>query len=128
MSLTGFALFELESLKWPGLVEFDDVNGEVFTYSAQDRFVEFVDCCCAGGFGQREKSEDQIGVMHVCKDIHLMHPIHFETLAKISPIMRLYSGILTEVAMVSEPKWLSEDDGNLVLVPLGGGLIELFAA
>ena len=35
----GFALFESESLKWPGFVEFDDVNGKVLTYSAQDRFV-----------------------------------------------------------------------------------------
>ena len=34
----GFALFESESLKWPGFVEFDDVNGKVLTYSAQDRY------------------------------------------------------------------------------------------
>ena len=33
----GFSLFESESLKWPGFVEFDDVNGKVLTYSAQDR-------------------------------------------------------------------------------------------
>ncbi|XP_037472585.1 uncharacterized protein LOC119348714 [Triticum dicoccoides] len=32
----GFPLFETESLKWPGFVEFDDVNGKVLTYSAQD--------------------------------------------------------------------------------------------
>ncbi|EPS71216.1 hypothetical protein M569_03543, partial [Genlisea aurea] len=35
----GFPLFESESLKWPGFVEFDDVNGKVLTYSAQDRQV-----------------------------------------------------------------------------------------
>ena len=34
----GFPLFETESLKWPGFVEFDDVNGKVLTYSAQDRY------------------------------------------------------------------------------------------
>ena len=34
----GFALFESESLKWPGFVEFDDVNGKVLTYSAQDGY------------------------------------------------------------------------------------------
>lgn len=33
----GFPLFESESLNWPGFVEFDDVNGKVLTYSAQDR-------------------------------------------------------------------------------------------
>nr|CAD1826058.1 unnamed protein product [Ananas comosus var. bracteatus] len=32
----GYSLFETESLKWPGFVEFDDVNGKVLTYSAQD--------------------------------------------------------------------------------------------
>uniref|UniRef100_A0A453FT83 Uncharacterized protein n=1 Tax=Aegilops tauschii subsp. strangulata TaxID=200361 RepID=A0A453FT83_AEGTS len=32
----GFPLFETESLRWPGFVEFDDVNGKVLTYSAQD--------------------------------------------------------------------------------------------
>jgi hypothetical protein len=36
----GFPLFETESLKWPGFVEFDDVNGKVLTYSAQDRYIE----------------------------------------------------------------------------------------
>ena len=35
----GFPLFESESLKWPGFVEFDDVNGKVLTYSAQDRYI-----------------------------------------------------------------------------------------
>ncbi|KAJ0983777.1 hypothetical protein J5N97_002133 [Dioscorea zingiberensis] len=32
----GYPLFETESLKWPGFVEFDDVNGKVLTYSAHD--------------------------------------------------------------------------------------------
>lgn len=38
----GFALFESESLKWPGFVEFDDVNGKVLTYSAQDRYASLL--------------------------------------------------------------------------------------
>ncbi|KAK1264928.1 hypothetical protein QJS04_geneDACA016950 [Acorus gramineus] len=39
----GFALFESESLKWPGFVEFDDVNGKVLTYSAQDSVYKVFD-------------------------------------------------------------------------------------
>lgn len=35
----GFPLFESESLKWPGFVEFDDVNEKVLTFSAQDRYL-----------------------------------------------------------------------------------------
>lgn len=42
----GFALFESESLKWPGFVEFDDVNGKVLTFSAQDRFVFYISGPC----------------------------------------------------------------------------------
>ena len=30
----GLSLFESETLRWPGFVEFDDVNGKVLTYSA----------------------------------------------------------------------------------------------
>ena len=33
----GFPIFEEEELKWPGFVEFDDVNGKVLTYSAHDK-------------------------------------------------------------------------------------------
>ena len=33
----GFGLFESESLRWPGFVEFDDVNGKVLTYSAKNK-------------------------------------------------------------------------------------------
>jgi hypothetical protein len=30
-------IFESESLRWPGFVEFDDVNGKVLTFSAEDK-------------------------------------------------------------------------------------------
>ncbi|XP_044461090.1 uncharacterized protein LOC123192566 isoform X2 [Mangifera indica] len=39
----GFALFESESLKWPGFVEFDDVNGKVLTYSAEESIYKVFD-------------------------------------------------------------------------------------
>ncbi|KAI3919812.1 hypothetical protein MKW98_001068 [Papaver atlanticum] len=39
----GFALFESGSLKWPGFVEFDDVNGKVLTYFAQDSIYKVFD-------------------------------------------------------------------------------------
>ncbi|KAJ4832512.1 hypothetical protein Tsubulata_000068 [Turnera subulata] len=39
----GFALFESETLKWPGFVEFDDVNGKVLTYSAHDSIYKVFD-------------------------------------------------------------------------------------
>ena len=39
----GSALFKSESLKWPGFVEFDDVNRKVLTYSAQDDIYKVFD-------------------------------------------------------------------------------------
>lgn len=39
----GFNLFETESLRWPGFVEFDDVNGKVLTYSATDKIYKIWD-------------------------------------------------------------------------------------
>ncbi|PVH62940.1 hypothetical protein PAHAL_3G435500 [Panicum hallii] len=39
----GFPIFESESLKWPGFVEFDRVNGEVPIYAAQDRIYKVFD-------------------------------------------------------------------------------------
>lgn len=33
----GAPIFESESLRWPGFVEFDDVNARVLTFSAEDR-------------------------------------------------------------------------------------------
>eukprot|EP00898_Chlorokybus_atmophyticus_P004301 jgi/Chlat1/4872/Chrsp31S04889 len=39
----GFPLFESELLRWPGFVEFDDVNAKVLTYSAQDRVYKVFD-------------------------------------------------------------------------------------
>lgn len=34
---SAMVLFKTESLKWPGFVEFDDVNGKILTFSAQDK-------------------------------------------------------------------------------------------
>eukprot|EP00192_Tetraselmis_astigmatica_P003969 CAMPEP_0117685326 /NCGR_PEP_ID=MMETSP0804-20121206/21669_1 /TAXON_ID=1074897 /ORGANISM="Tetraselmis astigmatica, Strain CCMP880" /LENGTH=468 /DNA_ID=CAMNT_0005496569 /DNA_START=135 /DNA_END=1542 /DNA_ORIENTATION=+ len=39
----GFALFESECLRWPGFVEFDDVNGKVLTFSAEERVYKVFD-------------------------------------------------------------------------------------
>ncbi|KAG5537905.1 hypothetical protein RHGRI_025108 [Rhododendron griersonianum] len=38
-----FPLFVSKYLKWPGFVEFDDVNGKVLTYSAQDSIYKVFD-------------------------------------------------------------------------------------
>ena len=37
----GFPIFESESLKWPGFVEFDSVNGKVLIYAPQQGYAFF---------------------------------------------------------------------------------------
>ena len=37
----GFPIFESESLKWPGFVEFDSVNGKALIYAAQEGYAFF---------------------------------------------------------------------------------------
>ncbi len=39
----GLPLFQAECLKWPGFVEFDDVNCKILTYSAVNRCVAATD-------------------------------------------------------------------------------------
>lgn len=34
---SGYPIFETECLRWPGFVEFDDVNGKILTFSADDK-------------------------------------------------------------------------------------------
>ena len=44
----GLPLFQAECLKWPGFVEFDDVNCKILTYSAVNRCAAAVDADCRG--------------------------------------------------------------------------------
>ena len=39
----GIPLFQTESLRWPGFVEFDDVNGKVLTFNAQAKIYKVFD-------------------------------------------------------------------------------------
>ncbi|KAL3893654.1 MAG: hypothetical protein SGPRY_014082, partial [Prymnesium sp.] len=45
-------LFEAESLRWPGFVEFDDVNGKVLTYSAADQIYKASAAAKRNGAGE----------------------------------------------------------------------------
>lgn len=41
----GFPLFETEPLRFPGFVEFDDVNGKVLMYNPENRYFTLVIFC-----------------------------------------------------------------------------------
>ncbi|XVE85078.1 hypothetical protein DITRI_Ditri17bG0063300 [Diplodiscus trichospermus] len=110
------------------------------------RFIEWKDCCCSGGINVKmEKDELQQHLGPLCRDAHFQHSIRSkacEALSHFPFVMSLYAGenrIHGEVAMSNQPNWVNhanasgshsspETMGTQVLIPVFGGLIELFAS
>ncbi|XP_010491516.1 PREDICTED: transcription factor bHLH90-like [Camelina sativa] len=108
------------------------------------RFIEWVGCCCSGGYVDKNiKLENAEGTERekkvcFCIDEHNKHRIRTLACAALShfPLfMPLYPGIHGEVVMSKSPKWLvnsgpgSKKDmfNTRVLVPVSDGLVELFS-
>ncbi|KAL1135379.1 hypothetical protein V6Z11_A12G169700 [Gossypium hirsutum] len=110
------------------------------------RFIEWKDCCCSGGINVKvEQDKLQHQGPPLCRDVQFQHSIRSkacEALSHFPFTVSLYSGenrIHGEVAISSQPKWLNhanistslsseETMGTHVLIPVFGGLIELFAS
>ncbi|XP_065876414.1 transcription factor bHLH90 [Euphorbia lathyris] len=108
------------------------------------RFIEWMGCCCCGGGGKVEKqSRVENESFPLCRDLYFRHKIRTkacEALARFPSFIPLYSeGIHGEVVTSNQSKWLAhsispdsnsynESVGTRVLIPVLGGLIELFAA
>ncbi|KAG5604542.1 hypothetical protein H5410_026034 [Solanum commersonii] len=108
------------------------------------RFIEWMGCCCSGANGvdvnvKRENGGKQ-KFSSLCRDIQVQHPIRTkacEVLAHFPHSISLYSGIQAEVVTSNEPKWINHAEisnsnlshdlkGTLVLIPVAGGLVELY--
>lgn len=101
------------------------------------RCIEWIGCCCSGGQGvcknvKEENDEVELNVPYLCKDTYVKHSVRTnacEKLAVIPSSLPLYPGIHGEVAMSKQPFCLSNDSiGTQLIVPVDGGLIELFRA
>ncbi|XP_030961162.1 transcription factor bHLH90 [Quercus lobata] len=110
------------------------------------RFIEWMGCCCSGGYRFVANVKEERGVEHhlspLCKDGHFQHPISTkacEALAQLPSSMPLYSGVHGEVVISTQPRWICDANaldsdisndklGTRVLIPVVGGLIELFVA
>lgn len=112
------------------------------------RFIEWMDCCCAGAHDHININvKDERGgrdgrLPPLCRDVHSNHPIRTkacEALANFPPSVPLYSGIHGEVVISTEPRWITHPNdsdpsashgliGTQVLIPVVGGLVELFVA
>ncbi|XP_052114468.1 transcription factor bHLH90 [Arachis duranensis] len=106
-------------------------------------FIEWLGCCCSGSCGESiedakklkdeemDEKQNDIDSSSICKDAHFQHPIRTKAckaLYQLPFAMSLYSGVHGEVAISQQPKWLThgEEIGTQVLIPVVGGLVELF--
>ncbi|KAK3041804.1 hypothetical protein RJ639_000320, partial [Escallonia herrerae] len=87
------------------------------------RFIEWMGCCCGGGNGDcknvKQESNEEKCLIPICRDAHIRHPVRTkacELLAKFPSSMPLYSGYYS-----------LESSGTQVLIPVVGGIIELFS-
>ncbi|XVE48839.1 hypothetical protein DITRI_Ditri01bG0034500 [Diplodiscus trichospermus] len=112
--------------------------------SDDQRFIEWVDCCCAGTETiETGTGELQFPVTPVlpCRDVMFQHPKtkSCELLAQLPSCMPLDSGCHAQALISNQPKWLNfsnnsesnvleEQVGTRILIPVAEGLIELFLA
>ncbi|KAI4314331.1 hypothetical protein L6164_027250 [Bauhinia variegata] len=98
------------------------------------RFIEWMGCCCMGagrGDNERGKTKEEKGVEYsICRDSFYQHPVRTkacEAIAQLPYTMSLYSGVHGEVAVSNQPRWITQEaTGTQVLIPIVGGLVELF--
>ncbi|KAF3431270.1 hypothetical protein FNV43_RR26000 [Rhamnella rubrinervis] len=106
------------------------------------RYIEWMDCCCSGGYEFPHIKEERDQLAPLCRDSCFKHQRRTkacEALAQLPVSMPLYSGIHTEVVISTQPRWVSYCDasdsnpsnvdsvGTRALIPVVGGLIELYA-
>ncbi|KHN26876.1 Transcription factor ABORTED MICROSPORES [Glycine soja] len=103
------------------------------------RFIEWVGCCCRGSCSvnidvvkPEEEKGEVCNLAQSCRDdhFHFQHLVRTKAckaLAQLPFALSLYSGVHGEVAISQQARWLTQDSiGTQVLIPIVGGLIELF--
>ncbi|GAV68992.1 HLH domain-containing protein/bHLH-MYC_N domain-containing protein [Cephalotus follicularis] len=112
--------------------------------SEDQRFLEWMDCCCAGVEDTPNGGEEfqfPLSPILQCRDVMFQHPRtkSCELLAQVPSSVALDSGIHAQTLITNQPRWLNfscisdstvmEDAvGTRVLIPVAGGLIELFVS
>ncbi|KAK6946443.1 Myc-type, basic helix-loop-helix (bHLH) domain, partial [Dillenia turbinata] len=112
--------------------------------SEDQRFLEWMDCCCSGVETTQSAGEELLFLVSsvvACRDVMFQHQRtqSCDLLSQLPSSMPLDSGIHGQTLIANQPKWLNfchssdssvseENLGTKVLVPVPGGLIELFVA
>ncbi|GLT70644.1 hypothetical protein SLA2020_427080 [Shorea laevis] len=105
-----------------------------------ERFIEWIDCCCAGSTDDTQNAGELLSPVSPvlpCRDTMFQHPRtkSCDLLAQLPSSMPLDSGIYAQTLISNQPSWLNfssitiehETVGTRVLIPLAGGVVELFA-
>ncbi|XP_050148686.1 transcription factor ABORTED MICROSPORES-like isoform X1 [Malus sylvestris] len=109
--------------------------------SEDQRFIELIDCCCAGTEITQTDAGQNLPFpppVLACRDTILQHPrtTSCDLLAQIPSSMPLHSGIYAETLISNQTSWLNfsnntflstleETIGTRVVIPIPGGIIEL---
>uniref|UniRef100_A0A6N2L578 BHLH domain-containing protein n=1 Tax=Salix viminalis TaxID=40686 RepID=A0A6N2L578_SALVM len=112
--------------------------------SEDQRYIELMDCCCAGTEATQNGGEElqfPVSAGLPCRDVMFQHPRtkSCELLAQLPSSMPLNSGFHAQALSSNLPRWLnfsSSSDSNVLedavgtraLIPVPGGLMELFIA
>ncbi|KAL6351259.1 hypothetical protein AAG906_035051 [Vitis piasezkii] len=113
--------------------------------SEDQRFLDWMDCCCAGSENSTQNGGEEIlfpvSSVLLCRDAMLQHPRtkSCDLLAQLPSSISLDSGIHGQTLISNQPRWLNfcnssdssvleETVGTRLLIPVLGGLIELFVA
>ncbi|KAI5647806.1 hypothetical protein M9H77_33811 [Catharanthus roseus] len=115
----------------------------IWRLSEDQRVLEWVDCCCGGAEKIHSGEELLFPVSSTlpCRDIIIQHPRinSCNLLAELPSSIPLDSGIYAEALMSNQISWMNfspnldsnlsqETVGTRVLIPIPGGLVELFVA
>ncbi|KAL5710516.1 glucuronokinase [Ranunculus cassubicifolius] len=104
--------------------------------SNEETYIEWAGCCCGGAADTN--THQNIGeelLFHVspvvsCKDAMFQHPRSksCDLLAQLPSSMPIDSGTHAETLISSQPRWINLQGtvGTRVLIPVSGGLVELF--
>ncbi|KAL5561220.1 hypothetical protein UlMin_030967, partial [Ulmus minor] len=111
--------------------------------SEDHRFIEWMNCCCAGAENIHNGGDEEllfpVSSVLPCRDTMFQHPrtSSCDLLAQLPTSMPLDSGFYAQTLVSNQPCWLNSSGitvshvledivGTRVLIPLPGGLIELF--
>ncbi|XP_059649974.1 transcription factor ABORTED MICROSPORES [Cornus florida] len=115
----------------------------IWKLSEDQRFLKWMDCCCSGAENTQNGGEEllfPVSSIVPCRDGVFQHcrTKACDLLAQLPSSVSLGSGIHALTLMSNQPKWLNfynsdsnvseESVGTRVLIPLLGGLLELFVA